>query len=152
MQSAVLHEATLAESFIGEFVPRFAPGSKLVYTRGGKEPDDGAVFPNLGMAVDSTENMPDMVFHDAVHDWLLVVECANGYRLIDEMRLKALRQIFSRAKSGLVYVTVFPSRAAMADYPDLVAWGTHAWIADAPDHMIHFNGSRFLGPYASCEQ
>ncbi|MFW6558159.1 hypothetical protein [Acinetobacter baumannii] len=21
------------------------------------------------------------------------------------------------------------------------------WIADNPSHMIHFNGSRFMGPY-----
>ena len=28
-----------------------------------------------------------------------------------------------------------------------VAWETEVWIADKPDHMIHFNGPRFLGPY-----
>ena len=24
---------------------------------------------------------------------------------------------------------------------------TYAWVADAPGHLIHFNGERFLGPY-----
>ncbi len=28
-----------------------------------------------------------------------------------------------------------------------IAWETHVWLASAPDHMIHFNGQRFLGPY-----
>jgi hypothetical protein len=23
------------------------------------------------------------------------------------------------------------------------------WIAEAPDHLIHFNGDKFLGPYVS---
>ena len=27
------------------------------------------------------------------------------------------------------------------------AWESEVWIAEDPDHMIHFNGERFLGPY-----
>ena len=27
-----------------------------------------------------------------------------------------------------------------------IDWETEVCIADAPDHMIHFNGQRFLGP------
>jgi type II restriction enzyme len=27
------------------------------------------------------------------------------------------------------------------------AWETDIWIAEAPDHLIHYNGERFLGPY-----
>ena len=27
-----------------------------------------------------------------------------------------------------------------------IAWETEAWIAQNPDHLIHFNGDRFLGP------
>lgn len=28
-----------------------------------------------------------------------------------------------------------------------VAWETEVWIADNPDHLVHFNGDKFLGPY-----
>ena len=28
-----------------------------------------------------------------------------------------------------------------------IAWETEVWVADAPSHLIHFNGERFLGPY-----
>ena len=149
IRSPVSRKATLAESFIGEFVPRFAPGGKLVYVRGGNDPCDGAALQNLGMDVDLPRIMPDLIFHDAARDWLLIVECASGKRLIDEMRLEELHRIFSQAKPDLVYVTAFPGRSAMASYPNHVAWGTHAWFADEPGHMIHFNGSRFLGPYTS---
>ncbi|WP_286338729.1 BsuBI/PstI family type II restriction endonuclease [Bacteroides caecimuris] len=27
-----------------------------------------------------------------------------------------------------------------------IAWETEVWIAENPDHMIHFNGDRFIGP------
>lgn len=29
-----------------------------------------------------------------------------------------------------------------------IAWETEVWIQTDPTHMIHFNGERFLGPYA----
>ena len=27
-----------------------------------------------------------------------------------------------------------------------LAWETEVWIAEMPDHMIHLNGDKFLGP------
>jgi len=48
-----------------------------------------------------------------------------------------------------IAVTAFPNRALMARYLSEIAWETEVWVADAPSHLIHFNGERFLGPYAS---
>lgn len=45
------------------------------------------------MNVDLSEIMPDLIFHDAARDWLLIVECASGKRLIDEMHLEELHGI-----------------------------------------------------------
>jgi type II restriction enzyme len=28
-----------------------------------------------------------------------------------------------------------------------IAWETEVWIADNPDHLVHFNGDKFLEPY-----
>jgi len=46
-----------------------------------------------------------------------------------------------------VYVTAFPNRTIMGHYLGEIAWETEVWVADAPSHLIHFNGERFLGPY-----
>jgi hypothetical protein len=35
----------------------------------------------------------------------------------------------------------------MGRYLGDIAWETEVWVADAPSHLIHFNGERFLGPY-----
>lgn len=35
----------------------------------------------------------------------------------------------------------------MGRYLGEIAWETEVWVADAPSHLIHFNGVRFLGPY-----
>lgn len=55
--------------------------------------------------------------------------------------------LFAGSTAGLVYVTAFPNRAVMARYLADIAWETEVWVADAPTHLIHFNGVRFLGPY-----
>ena len=46
-----------------------------------------------------------------------------------------------------MYVTAFPDAATFRRYAADIAWETEVWLADNPDHMIHFNGDKFLGPY-----
>jgi len=58
-----------------------------------------------------------------------------------------LSRLFAESEAGLVFVTAFPDQATYKKYAADIAWETEVWIADAPEHMIHFNGSRFLGPY-----
>ena len=35
----------------------------------------------------------------------------------------------------------------MQSFVAQIAWESEVWIAEDPDHMIHLNGERFLGPY-----
>jgi type II restriction enzyme len=58
-----------------------------------------------------------------------------------------LTRLFAGSTAGLVYVTAFPNRAIMRRYLAGIAWETEVWVADAPSHLIHFNGERLLGPY-----
>ena len=46
-----------------------------------------------------------------------------------------------------VYVTAFLDKADFRKYAADIAWETEVWIAESPDHMIYFNGPKFLGPY-----
>ena len=39
------------------------------------------------------------------------------------------------------------TRRTMQTFVSHIAWESEVWIAEDPDHMIHFNGERFLGPY-----
>ena len=48
---------------------------------------------------------------------------------------------------GLVFVTAFLSKKDLTRYLGDIAWETEVWVADAPSHLIHFNGERFLGPF-----
>ena len=43
-----------------------------------------------------------------------------------------------------IYVTAFPDFGVFKNYMSEIAWETEVWLADTPEHMIHFNGDRFL--------
>jgi adenine-specific DNA-methyltransferase len=59
-----------------------------------------------------------------------------------------LKQLFQASQKGLFFVTAFPNRKEMTRYLAEISWETEVWVANQPEHMIHFNGERFLGPHA----
>jgi hypothetical protein len=91
--------------------------------------------------------MPDVVLHYTDKNWLLLIESVTSHGPVDGKRHAELAELFAASKSGLVYVTAFPNRTIMSRYLGEIAWETEVWVADAPSHLIHFNGERFLGPY-----
>jgi len=66
---------------------------------------------------------------------------------VDRKRRSELKDLFAGCKAGLVFVTAFANRKAMRSILTQLSWETEVWIAEDPDHLIHFNGERFLGPY-----
>jgi hypothetical protein len=140
----------LIRAVIEDFAPRFAPGSVLVYAGDTGEKwgyFDKALLTNLGVEVDAHGKMPDVVLHYTAKNWLLLIESVTSHGPVDGKRHAELSELFAGSRSGLVYVTAFPNRAIMGRYLGEIAWETEVWVADAPSHLIHFNGERFLGPY-----
>lgn len=140
----------LIRSIIEEFAPRFAPGSILAYAgdTGNKWGYfDSTLLTELGVEIDTHGKMPDVVLYYTAKNWLLLVEAVTSHGPVDGKRHDELATLFARSTAGLVYVTAFPNRAVMARYLPEIAWETEVWIADAPSHLIHFDGKRFLGPY-----
>jgi len=140
----------LIRAIVEDFAPRFAPGSVLIYA--GDTGDkwgyfDAVLLAELGVDVDSHGKMPDVVFHFVEKNWLLLVESVTSHGPVDGKRHAELAQLFAGSTAGLVYVTAFPNRTIMSRYLGEIAWETEVWVADAPSHLIHFNGVRFLGPY-----
>ena len=140
----------LIKAIIEEFAPRFVPGGVLIYAGDTGEKwgyFDKELLSRLGVQVDGHGKMPDIVLYYPELGWLLLVESVTSHGPVDGKRHDELARLFSGSKAGLVYVTAFPSRAVMTRYVGEIAWETEVWVADAPSHLIHFNGARFLGPY-----
>ena len=140
----------LIKEVIEEFCPRFAPNGKLLYVGDADKKwafFDADTLTGLGVGVDAHGKMPDVVVHFAAKNWLLLVEAVTSHGPVDAKRHQELRALFADSTAGLVFVTTFLTRAAMKKYLTEIAWETEVWVAEAPDHLIHFNGERFLGPY-----
>lgn len=145
----------LIRAIIEEFAPRFAPGSVLVYAGDTGEKwgyFDALLLAGLGVDVDAHGKMPDVVLYFTEKNWLLLVESVTSHGPVDGKRQAELARLFAGSTAGLVYVTAFPNRAIMGRYLGEIAWETEVWVADAPSHLIHFNGERFLGPYNASQQ
>jgi adenine-specific DNA-methyltransferase len=142
----------LVERIIHEFCPRFAPDGVPLYVGDTEEKYaffDKARLRALGVEVDSHGKMPDVVVHYVEKNWLLLIEAVTSHGPVDGKRHDELRRLFKSSTAPLVFVTAFMDRTAMVRFLGEIAWETEVWVADAPSHMIHFNGERFLGPYPS---
>ena len=147
----------LHADIVHEFCSRFVgSGGRLLYigdtassrNEGGKlmflESD---YLQSLGVPPMSHDKLPDVVVYDEDREWLFLVEAVTSHGPVSPKRWIELEEAFKDCKVGLVYVTAFPDRTEFRKNAANIAWETEVWIADNPDHMIHFNGDRFLGPH-----
>jgi hypothetical protein len=140
----------LIEQVLTLFLPRFVPDSAVLYVGDADEKFahfDEPRLAALGVTVDRHGKMPDAIIYSAERKWLILVEAVTSHGPVDAKRHRELATLFRTAAVGLVFVTAFLTRRAMAAYLDTIAWETEVWVAEAPDHLIHFDGERLLGPY-----
>lgn len=141
----------LLKAMVEDFCPRFTPGGQVLYI--GDAGDKWALFEretlsSLNVEVDEHGKMPDLVIYLPDRNWLVLLEAASSHGPVDSKRQAELADLFAQSTAGLVYVSCFPDRAEFRKYVDKIAWESEVWCADHPTHMIHYNGERFLGPYA----
>jgi len=140
----------LIKAVIEHFCPAFAPGGVVIYI-GDTENKfvhlETAGLAALGVTLNSAAKIPDVIVHYTAKNWLLLIEAVTSAGPVDGKRRKELKDLFVGCKAGLVFVTAFENRRTMQSFVSHIAWESEVWIAEDPDHMIHFNGDRFLGPY-----
>jgi hypothetical protein len=140
----------LIKTVIEEFCPCFVPGGTVVYIGDAEDKFlhlDADYLQRLGIVIPAPAKMPDVVVHDVRRNWLLLIEAVTSVGPVDGKRRKELKELFTGCKAGLVFVTAFSTREIMRSFLTQISWETEVWVAEDPEHLIHFNGERFLGPY-----
>ncbi len=140
----------LIRAIIEEFAPRFAPASSVLYV--GDTGNKGVIhdeqaLADLNASVHERGKMPDAILYRKDKGWLYLIESVTSVGPVDGKRHAELISLFGNAKASLVFVTAFPDRNVMARFLPNIAWETEVWVAGNADHLIHFNGDRFLGPH-----
>lgn len=142
----------LQKAVIEEFAPRFLQQSKCLYLGDSSKRDlvnDVKGLQELGFAITSHDKMPDVVLNVPEKNWLVFVECVTSVGPMSAARLLEINQMTPEVKAGKVFITAFLDRKTYKKFSDQIAWETDVWIAEEPDHMIHLNGDKFMGPHKS---
>ena len=142
--------ARLVKAIIEVFCAHWTPGATMLGVRDSKRNAvhlDAGAMATLGVTLDSAAKIPDVIVHDKNRNWLLLIEAVTSAGPVDGKRRKELKDLFAGCKAGLVFITAFENRRTMQTFVSHIAWESEVWIAEDPDHMIHFNGERFLGTY-----
>jgi adenine-specific DNA-methyltransferase len=140
----------LQVAVVEELGPRFAPGAKLLYLGDTAKKhvvlaaDDLAKL-NIGLT--EHNKLPDIVLYDADKKWLFLIEAATTHGPVNPKRHAEIEAMLAECSAARVYITAFLDKADFRRYAADIAWETEVWIAETPDHMVHFNGPKFLGPY-----
>jgi len=140
----------LQKAAIDEFLPRFAPNARCLYLGDTVKRDlikDVDGLRRLGFEITSHDQMPDIVLHRADKDWIYFIECVTSVGPMSPARILELNRMTQGVRAGKIFVTAFLDFKTFKKFSDQLAWETEVWIADMPDHMVHLDGDKFLGPH-----
>lgn len=136
-------------AIVEQFAPRFANGGILLYLGDTAKKDlyvDDQGLKDLGIPIDQHSKLPDIVIFDTKRNWLFLIEAVTSHGPVSPKRLLELEEFLKDCKVGKVYVSAFPDMKEFKKHSNYIAWETEVWLMEVPDHMIHFNGDRFMGP------
>lgn len=141
----------IQKQIVEEFLPRFGYNSQLLYL-GDSDNKYGLIYEEkklkeLGFSDLKGGILPDIVAYSQEKEWIYLIEAYHTSNPITPFRKLELEKLAGAAASKVVFVTAFENMFSYKNCTEELAWETEIWIATDPDHMIHRDGSRFLGPY-----
>jgi type II restriction enzyme len=140
----------LQVAVIKEFSPRFAPGAQVLYLGDAAKKTlhlETAALKDLGVVLTEHDKLPDVVLYLDAKRWLYLIEAVTSHGPVSHKRKHELENFFAGCSVPRVYVSAFPTLTEFKRHVHDIAWETEVWISEIPDHLVHFNGDRFLGPH-----
>jgi type II restriction enzyme len=141
----------LQKHVIENFLPIFGFGAQVLYVGDTANKSlfvDQAGLAELAFFELAHDKLPDVVAYSKSKNWLFLIESVTTVNPISELRRRTLSLLTAKCTADVIYITAFADRAGYRRHAHDIAWETEVWIADAPEHMIHFNGDKFLGPHS----
>ena len=139
----------LQKAIIEEFAPRFAPNSECLYVGDTIEKDlvkNIKKLEAMGFEITLHDKMPDVVLYCEDKNWLYFIEAVTSVGPMDPKRIVEITEMTKDVTAGKIFITAFLDFSTFKKFSKSLAWETEVWIAEAPDHMVHLNGDKFLGP------
>jgi BsuBI/PstI restriction endonuclease domain/BsuBI/PstI restriction endonuclease HTH domain len=142
----------LQKAIIEQFLPKYGYGCEVLYIG---DSSDKYLHLNLEKLLElnfpepSHEELPDIIAFSRQKGWIYLLESVTSFGEISHIRKLELERITKDCTKPIIFVTAFPDRDTYRRFCANLAWETEVWIASDPDHLIHLNGFKFLGPYVA---
>ncbi len=142
----------LQKAIVEQFAPRFGNNAKVVYIGDTAQKAlyaDKTLAETLHLDLDTAKKIPDVIIYSETKGWLYLIEAVHSFGPISNERRMDLAKFAAKSGVGLVFVTAFLDLKSFRKCAADIGWETEVWIAAEPDHMLHWNGDRFMGPRSS---
>lgn len=141
------HHNELQRQIIESFLPLFGFDAQILYI--GDTTDKFLYRINhrldsLGFFPLQHDELPDIIAYSESKNILFLIEAVHSTGPMDEIRVNKLKRHLTDCRANLVFITAFLTKKDFRKWADRIAWETEVWIADSPEHLIHFNGYKFL--------
>lgn len=141
----------LQKSIIEEFASRFAQNSIVLYVGDTKDKDlykDNELLEKLKISMGEHEKLPDVILYQEDKKWVYFIEAVTSVGPISPKRILEINEMTKECNLGKIFVTAFIDMKTFKKFAEDLAWETEVWLSEMPDHMIHLNGDKFVGPRA----
>ena len=137
----------LQKLVIEQFLPIFGMGAQILYV--GDTTDKflyraDEQLSELGFFDLQHDELPDIVAYSKNKELLFLIEAVHSAGPMSEIRVKKLKRQLKNCLASVVYITAFLNRKDFRKWVTDIAWETEVWIAAEPEHLVHFNGYKFL--------
>lgn len=139
---------TLQSLIISNFASRFLKKPIVLYLGDTAKKYlyiEQSFFREINIKISEHNKLPDVIILDKDNSWLFLIESVTSHGPMNPKRIFELEKMFKNSTYGIVYVSAFQDFTEFKKHSKNIAWETEVWIADFPDHMIHYNGDKFLG-------
>lgn len=141
----------IQKAIVESFLPIFGYGARLLYIGDTSEKQMlkySETMREIGLDIEDRGMLPDIIAFSEEKQWVYLIEAVHSSNPLNPERcIELKRTVLRKCKYGVVFVTAFLSRKDFAKWMPHIAWETEVWLAENPEHMIHFNGDRFMGPH-----
>lgn len=139
----------LQKAIIENFLPLYGFGAEVLYVGDTKNKFlhiEKETLDALNFFPLEHEELPDVVAYSKEKNLLYLIEAYHSTGEWNEVRVRRVKRKLeeSGCTANIVFFTAFENKNVFKQKAKDIAWETEVWIADSPEHLIHFNGYKFL--------
>lgn len=132
---------------LNNFRKNFCPEAEVIYVGDTAHKMlylNESLLKQLNIEIKKHDILPDVVLLDRVKDRLYLIEAVTSHGPVSNKRHIELSEYFKKLDFKKLFVSAFPDFSEFKRHVGDIAWETEVWLSEIPNHMIHFNGDKFL--------